>query len=166
MAHLNPGLKVARPRSDSRADETITESDAVKKVGQHLKYDANVLANHGIIAGIAHDTMLQSYIIDAGSRHDMGSLALKYLGQRVISFEEVAGKGAKQVSFDHVDIEQAAAYAAEDADVTLRLHETLMPKLEAEASLNEVYQRLELPLVPVLSKIERNGAFVSIDKLR
>ena len=88
------------------------------------------------------------------------------MGQRVISFEEVAGKGAKQVSFDHVDIEQAAAYAAEDADVTLRLHETLMPKLEAEASLNEVYQRLELPLVPVLSKIERNGAFVSIDKLR
>ena len=96
----------------------------------------------------------------------MGSLALKYLGQRVISFEEVAGKGAKQVSFDHVDIEQAAAYAAEDADVTLRLHDTLMPKLEAETALNEVYQRLELPLVPVLSKIERNGALVSIDKLR
>jgi DNA polymerase-1 len=88
------------------------------------------------------------------------------LGQRVISFEEVAGKGAKQVSFDHVDIEQAAAYAAEDADVTLRLHEALMPKLEAEATLKEVYQRLELPLVPVLSKIERNGAFVSIEKLR
>jgi DNA polymerase-1 len=88
------------------------------------------------------------------------------LGQRVISFEEVAGKGAKQVSFDHVDIEQAAAYAAEDADVTLRLHEALMPKLEAAATLNEVYQRLELPLVPVLSKIERNGAFVSIKKLR
>jgi DNA polymerase-1 len=111
--------------------------------------------------------MLQSYIIDAvGNRHDMGSLALKYLGQRVISFEEVAGKGAKQVSFDHVDIEQAAAYAAEDADVTLRLHETLMPKLEADVTLNDVYQRLELPLVPVLSKIERNGAFVSIDKLR
>jgi DNA polymerase-1 len=101
-----------------------------------------------------------------GSRHDMGSLALKYLGQRVISFEEVAGKGVKQVSFDHVDIEQAAAYAAEDADVTLRLHETLLPKLEAEPSLNDVYQRLELPLVSVLSKIERNGAFVSVDKLR
>ena len=146
----------------------LLESDAVKKVGQHLKYDANVLANHGItLRGIAHDTMLQSYIIDAvGSRHDMGSLALKYLGQRVISFEEVAGKGAKQVSFDHVDIEQAAAYAAEDADVTLRLHEALMPKLEAEATLNEVYQRLELPLVPVLSTIERNGACVSIEKLR
>ncbi len=169
LAHLNPGLEGQLDR-DRILDQMrpLLESDAVKKVGQHLKYDANVLANHGItLRGIAHDTMLQSYIIDAvGSRHDMGSLALKYLGQRVISFEEVAGKGAKQVSFDHVDIEQAAAYAGEDADVTLRLHETLMPKLEAEASLNEVYQRLELPLVPVLSKIERNGAFVSIDKLR
>ena len=169
LAHLNPGLEGQLDR-DRILDQMkpLLESDAVKKVGQHLKYDANVLANHDItLRGIAHDTMLQSYIIDAvGSRHDMGSLALKYLGQRVISFEKVAGKGAKQVSFDHVDIEQAAAYAAEDADVTLRLHEVLMPKLEAEASLNEVYQRLELPLVPVLSKIERNGAYVSIDKLR
>ena len=169
LAHLNPGLEGQLDR-DRILDQMkpLLESDAVKKVGQHLKYDANVLANHDItLRGIAHDTMLQSYIIDAaGSRHDMGSLALKYLGQRVISFEEVAGKGAKQVSFDHVDIEQAAAYAAEDADVTLRLHETLMTKLEVETALNDVYQRLELPLVPVLSKIERNGALVSIDKLR
>ena len=169
LAHLNPGLEGQLDR-DQILDQMkpLLESSAVKKVGQHLKYDANVLANHGItLRGIAHDTMLQSYIIDAvGSRHDMGSLALKYLGQRVLSFEEVAGKGVKQVSFDHVDIEQAAAYAAEDADVTLRLHETLLPKLEAEPSLNEVYQRLELPLVPVLSKIERNGAFVGVDKLR
>ena len=169
LAHLNPGLEGQLDR-DRILDQMkpLLESDAVRKVGQHLKYDANVLANHDItLRGIAHDTMLQSYIIDAvGSRHDMGSLALKYLGQRIISFEKVAGKGAKQVSFDHVDIEQAATYAAEDADVTLRLHEVLMPKLEAEASLNEVYQRLELPLVPVLSKIERNGAYVSIDKLR
>jgi len=169
LAHLNPGLEGQLDRDQILAQmKPLLESSAVKKVGQHLKYDANVLANHGItLRGIAHDTMLQSYIIDAvGSRHDMGSLALKYLGQRVISFEEVAGKGVKQVSFDHVDIEQAAAYAAEDADVTLRLHETLLPKLEAEPSLNDVYQRLELPLVPVLSKIERNGAFVSVDKLR
>ena len=169
LAHLNPGLEGQLDRDQILAQmKPLLECSAVKKVGQHLKYDANVLANHGItLRGIAHDTMLQSYIIDAvGSRHDMGSLALKYLGQRVISFEEVAGKGVKQVSFDHVDIEQAAAYAAEDADVTLRLHETLLPKLEAEPSLNDVYQRLELPLVPVLSKIERNGAFVSVDKLR
>ena len=169
LAHLNPGLEGQLDRDQILAQmKPLLESSAVKKVGQHLKYDANILANHGItLRGIAHDTMLQSYIIDAvGSRHDMGSLALKYLGQRVISFEEVAGKGVKQVSFDHVDIEQAAAYAAEDADVTLRLHETLLPKLEAEPSLNDVYQRLELPLVPVLSKIERNGAFVGVDKLR
>ena len=169
LAHLNPGLEGQLDRDQILAQmKPLLESSAVKKVGQHLKYDANVLANHGItLRGIAHDTMLQSYIIDAvGSRHDMGSLALKYLGQRVISFEEVAGKGVKQVSFDHVDIEQAAAYAAEDADVTLRLHETLLPKLAAEPSLNDVYQRLELPLVPVLSKIERNGAFVGVDKLR
>ena len=169
LAHLNPGLEGQLDRDQILAQmKPVLESSAVKKVGQHLKYDANVLANHGItLRGIAHDTMLQSYIMDAvGSRHDMGSLALKYLGQRVISFEEVAGKGVKQVSFDHVDIEQAAAYAAEDADVTLRLHETLLPKLEAEPSLNDVYQRLELPLVSVLSKIERNGAFVSVDKLR
>jgi len=169
LAHLNPGLEGQLDRDQILAQmKPLLESSAVKKVGQHLKYDANILANHGItLRGIAHDTMLQPYIIDAvGSRHDMGSLALKYLGQRVISFEEVAGKGVKQVSFDHVDIEQAAAYAAEDADVTLRLHETLLPKLEAEPSLNDVYQRLELPLVPVLSKIERNGAFVSVDKLR
>ena len=169
LAHLNPGLEGQLDRGQILDQmKPLLESSAVKKVGQHLKYDANVLANHGItLRGIAHDTMLQSYIIDAvGSRHDMGSLALKYLGQRVISFEEVAGKGVKQVSFDHVDIKQAAAYAAEDADVTLRLHETLLPKLEAEPSLNEVYQRLELPLVPVLSKIERNGAFVGVDKLR
>ena len=106
-------------------------------------------------------------MIDAvGSRHDMGSLALKYLGQRVISFEEVAGKGAKQVSFDHVDIERAAAYAAEDADVTLRLHDALTSRLAAEPRLREVYETLELPLVPVLSKIERNGAFINVDRLR
>jgi DNA polymerase-1 len=111
--------------------------------------------------------MLESYVLDAvGSRHDMGSLALKYLGQRVISFEEVAGKGAKQITFDHVPIEQAAEYAAEDADVTLRLHEALMPRLEAEPKLRGVYEDLELPLVPVLSKIERNGAYVSVDRLR
>jgi DNA polymerase-1 len=96
----------------------------------------------------------------------MGSLALKYLGQRVISFEEVAGKGAKQVSFDHVDIERASAYAAEDADVTLRLHEALASRLAAEPRLCEVYENLELPLVPVLSKIERNGAFIDVDRLR
>lgn len=169
LAHINPGLEGQLNREQVLGQlRPLLESDAVKKVGQHLKYDANVLANHGIsLRGIAHDTMLESYVLDAvGSRHDMGSLALKYLGQRVISFEEVAGKGAKQITFDHVPIEQAAEYAAEDADVTLRLHEALMPRLEAEPKLREVYEDLELPLVPVLSKIERNGAYVSVDRLR
>lgn len=169
LAHINPGLEGQLNREQVLEQlRPLLESDAVKKVGQHLKYDANVLANHGIsLRGIAHDTMLESYVLDAvGSRHDMGSLALKYLGQRVISFEEVAGKGAKQITFDHVPIEQAAEYAAEDADVTLRLHEALMPRLEAEPKLREVYEDLELPLVPVLSKIERNGAYVSVDRLR
>ena len=169
LAHINPGLEGQLNREQVLEQlRPLLESDAVKKVGQHLKYDANVLANHGIsLRGIAQDTMLESYVLDAvGSRHDMGSLALKYLGQRVISFEEVAGKGAKQITFDHVPIEQAAEYAAEDADVTLRLHEALMPRLEAEPKLREVYEDLELPLVPVLSKIERNGAYVSVDRLR
>ena len=169
LAHINPGLEGQLNREQVLEQlRPLLESDVVKKVGQHLKYDANVLANHGIsLRGIAHDTMLESYVLDAvGSRHDMGSLALKYLGQRVISFEEVAGKGAKQITFDHVPIEQAAEYAAEDADVTLRLHEALMPRLEAEPKLREVYEDLELPLVPVLSKIERNGAYVSVDRLR
>ena len=169
LAHINPGLEGQLNREQVLEQlRPLLESDVVKKVGQHLKYDANVLANHGIsLRGIAHDTMLESYVLDAvGSRHDMGSLALKYLGQRVISFEEVAGKGAKQITFDHVPIEQAAEYAAEDADVTLRLHQALMPRLEAEPKLREVYEDLELPLVPVLSKIERNGAYVSVDRLR
>ena len=169
LAHINPGLEGQLNREQVLEQlRPLLESNAVKKVGQHLKYDANVLANHGIsLRGIAHDTMLESYVLDAvGSRHDMGSLALKYLGQRVISFEEVAGKGVKQITFDHVPIEQAAEYAAEDADVTLRLHEALMPRLEAEPKLREVYEDLELPLVPVLSKIERNGAYVSVDRLR
>ena len=169
LAHINPGLEGQLNREQVLEQlRPLLESDVIKKVGQHLKYDANVLANHGIsLRGIAHDTMLESYVLDAvGSRHDMGSLALKYLGQRVISFEEVAGKGVKQITFDHVPIEQAAEYAAEDADVTLRLHEALMPRLEAEPKLREVYEDLELPLVPVLSKIERNGAYVSVDRLR
>lgn len=169
LAHISPGLEGQLNREHVLEQlRPLLESEDSKKVGQHLKYDANVLTNHGItLRGIAHDTMLESYVIDAvGSRHDMGSLALKYLGQRVISFEEVAGKGAKQVSFDHVDIERASAYAAEDADVTLRLHEALASRLAAEPRLCEVYENLELPLVPVLSKIERNGAFIDVDRLR
>lgn len=137
------------------------------KVGQNLKYDASVLANHGIVLkGIAFDTMLESYVLDStATRHDMDSLALKYLGLKTIHFEDVAGKGAKQLSFNQVDLEQAGPYAAEDADITLRLHQTLWPPLQEEAGLSKVFTDIEMPLVPVLSRIERQGALLSRELL-
>ena len=145
----------------------LLEDAETAKVGQHLKYDANVLANHGItLRGIHDDTMLESYILDAaGSRHDLDTLALKYLGQQTIHFEDIAGKGTKQLTFNQVPIEQAAPYAAEDAEVTLRLHQMLSEKLNQTPSLSTLYRELEMPLVPVLSRIERNGALVCRDTL-
>ena len=145
----------------------LLEDAETAKVGQHLKYDANVLANHGItLRGIHDDTMLESYILDAaGSRHDLDTLALKYLGQQTIHFEDIAGKGAKQLTFNQVPIEQAAPYAAEDAEVTLRLHQMLSENLNQTPSLSTLYRELEMPLVPVLSRIERNGALVCRDTL-
>ena len=141
----------------------LLEDPAKAKVGQNLKYDRNVLANHGIdLQGIEHDTMLESYVSDStATPHDMDSLALKYLGQKTIHFVDIAGKGAKQLTFDQIKLEEAGPYAAEDADITLRLHQALWPKLESEPSLTEVYREIELPLVPVLSRIERTGALVS-----
>ena len=145
----------------------LLEDVETAKGGQHLKYDANVLANHGItLRGIHDDTMLESYILDAaGSRHDLDTLALKYLGQQTIHFEDIAGKGAKQLTFNQVPIEQAAPYAAEDAEVTLRLHQMLSENLNQTPSLSTLYRELEMPLVPVLSRIERNGALVCRDTL-
>ena len=145
----------------------ILEDESVGKVGQHLKYDANVLANHDItLRGIREDTMLESYVLDStSSRHDLDTLALSYLNQSTISFEEVAGKGAKQLTFNQVPIEQAAPYAAEDAEVTWRLHAVLSDRLHQVESLSSLYRELEIPLVPVLSRIERNGALVCRDTL-
>jgi DNA polymerase-1 len=145
----------------------LLEDDDRAKLGQNLKYDASVLANHGItLRGIAFDTMLESYVLDStGSRHDMDSLALKYLGMKTIHFEDVAGKGAKQLTFNQVQIEDAAPYAAEDADITLRLHHALWPKLQAEPTLASVFEEIERPLVPVLSRIERQGALISRELL-
>ena len=133
-----------------------------QKVGQNLKYDMSVLARYGIeLRGIAFDTMLESYVLNSvATRHNMDDLALKYLGKSTIPFEEVAGKGAKQITFDQVDIEIAAKYAAEDADITLQLHEALWPKLHALPSLQSVFEKIELPLVSVLSRIERNGVLL------
>jgi DNA polymerase-1 len=168
LAHDYPGAPDQLNRDAVlEALRPLLEDAKTAKVGQHLKYDANVLANHGItLRGIHDDTMLESYILDAaGSRHDLDTLALKYLGQRTIHFEDIAGKGAKQLTFNQVPIEQAAPYAAEDAEVTLRLHQMLSEKLNQTPSLATLYRELEMPLVPVLSRIERNGALVCRDTL-
>ncbi len=137
------------------------------KLGQHLKYDANVLANYGIeLRGIAHDTMLESYVLNSTvTRHDMDSLAERYLHRRTIHYEDVAGKGAKQIPFAQVAVEQATTYAAEDAEVTLALHRTLWPRLQAEPRLESLYRDVEIPLVPVLSRMERTGVLVDVDLL-
>ena len=168
LAHDYPGAPDQLNRDAVlEALKPLLEDERVAKVGQHLKYDANVLVNHGItLRGIHEDTMLESYVIDsAGSRHDLDTLALKYLGQRTIHFEDIAGKGAKQLTFNQVPIEQAAPYAAEDAEVTFRLHQQLSEKLKQEPALSALYRELEIPLVPVLSRIERNGALVCRDTL-
>jgi len=140
----------------------LLEDPSIKKVGQNLKYDMSVLAQHGIkLQGIAFDTMLESYVFDSvATRHDMDSLAEKYLEETCISFSDVAGKGAAQLTFNQVALEQAGPYAAEDADITLRLHQCLWPKVQAQPTLEAVFNDLELPLLPVLSKIERTGALV------
>ena len=146
----------------------LLEDEQQAKVGQNLKYDASVLANHGIsLRGIRFDTMLESYVLDStATRHDMDSLALKYLGQKTIHFEDVAGKGAKQLTFNQITVEEAGPYAAEDADITLRLHQTLWPRLEQESGLCSVFLDIEVPLVPVLSRIERQGALLSRELLQ
>jgi len=147
----------------------LLEDEAIKKIGQNLKYDMSVLAEDvGItLRGVTYDTMLESYVLDSvATRHDMDSLSLKYLGRKTISFEDIAGKGAKQLTFNQVGLHEASRYAAEDADVTLRLHQTLWPKLEKEGRLPEVFRDIELPLVTVLSRIERNGTYVDATLLK
>ncbi|MCC7120379.1 MAG: DNA polymerase I [Gammaproteobacteria bacterium] len=146
----------------------LLEDPRVAKVGHHAKYDRNVLLNHGIeLNGIRYDTMLESYVLNStATRHDLDSLALQYLGLSTILFEDVAGKGAKQLTFNEVPLELAAPYAAEDADVCLRLHEQLWPRLAAAPRLPAVLTDIEIPLVPVLSRIERRGVLVDVGMLR
>ena len=146
----------------------LLENPDQAKVGQNLKYDKNVLANHGItLEGIAEDTMLESYVLNSvATRHDMDSLAMQYLGEKTISFESIAGKGAKQLTFNQIDLEKAAPYAAEDADITLRLHKTLRPKLKDTGKLASVYEDIDLPLVPVLSRMEQRGTLINASTLR
>jgi DNA polymerase-1 len=163
LGHNYPGAPAQLPRDEVLASlKPLLEDPQQAKLGQNLKYDMSVLANHDItLRGVAHDTMLESYVLDStATRHDMDSLALKYLGHKTISYEEVAGKGARQINFSQVAIDDAAPYAAEDADITLRLHQQLWPKLEALPSLAQLYQELEIPLLTVLSRIERHGVLV------
>jgi DNA polymerase-1 len=140
----------------------LLEDPAMQIVGQNLKYDMSVLARYDVaLAGVAHDTMLQSYVFNSvATRHNMDALAAKYLGEQTIKFEDIAGKGVKQLTFNQVPVEQASDYAAEDADITLRLHEHLWPQLQAVPGLASVYSDIELPLLRVLSEVERNGALV------
>ena len=154
-------------RSVLEALRPLLESERPKKICQNLKYDMSVLANHGIsLAGGGYDTMLESYVLDStGTRHDMDSLALKYLQYNTIHYEDVAGKGVKQVPFQNVALEYAGDYAAEDADIMLRLHEQLWPKLAAQPRLEALFREVEMPLVNVLSTIERNGVAVDVRML-
>ncbi|MEM7208963.1 MAG: 5'-3' exonuclease H3TH domain-containing protein [Pseudomonadota bacterium] len=145
----------------------LLESDSVKKIGQNLKYDYSVLLNHGVeMRGISHDTLLESFVLDStAGRHDMDSLAKRHLDVETVHFEDIAGKGKNQLTFDQIEIEKASHYAAEDADITLQLHSAIWPKLNQIESLTNLYQSVELPLVDVLSRIERNGVKIDPDML-
>ena len=163
LAHDYPGAPDQLPRDEVLAKlKPWLESGNKKKVGHHLKYDAHILARYDIaLGGMAYDSMLESYVLNSvATRHDMDSVAQHYLGKKTIHYEDVAGKGAKQLTFNQIDLETAAPYAAEDADVTLQLHETLWAQLEDIPSLRQVYEDIEQPLVPVLFGMEEAGVLV------
>jgi DNA polymerase-1 len=169
LAHAYPGVPEQLDRSQALAALAPLFADAGKrKIGQHGKFDLHVLRRHGVeVAGYAEDTLLQSFVLNSGSsRHDMDSLAKRFLGYDTVRYEDVAGKGAKQILFSQVALEDATRYAAEDADITLRLHHALAPKLAAEPGLQRVYREIEMPLVPVLERIEANGVRVDAEELR
>jgi DNA polymerase-1 len=168
LAHDYPGAPDQLNREQVLAQlRPLLEDPARPKIGQHLKYDWHVLANHGIaLRGIRHDTLLQSYLLDSTARHNLDSLAEQHLNLRTIHYEDVAGKGAKQLHFNEVAVEQAGFYAAEDADVALRLHHCLWPCLQAEPELRQLYEELEIPLISVLARMERLGVRVDAPLLR
>jgi DNA polymerase-1 len=163
LAHDYPGAPSQLERNAVlQALKPLLEDPARAKLGQHLKYDMHVLQNHGVqVRGQRYDTMLESYVLNStATRHDMDSMALKYLGVNTIHFEDVAGKGAKQIGFNQVSVERASEYSAEDADITLRLHQVLWPQLEAVPALAKLYQEIEQPLVPVLQRMEYRGVLL------
>ncbi len=169
FGHNFPGAPVQLDRTQALAQLVPLLTDpAVRKLGQHGKYDLHVMRRHGVeLAGYAHDTLLESFVLNSGSaRHDMDSLAKRYLGYDTVKYEDVCGKGAKQIPFAQISLEDATRYAAEDADITLRLHHVLGPKLAAEPGLERVYREIEMPLVDVLARIEANGVCVDAAELR
>ena len=169
LAHDYPGAPPQLDRDTVLAAlKPLLESPRHHKLGHHLKYDMHVLANHGIaLQGHTYDSMLESYVLNSvATRHDMDSTALKYLGVHTIHFEDVAGKGARQLTFNQVDVARATEYSAEDADVTLQLHRALWPQICATPKLRELYETIEQPLVPVLYRMERAGVLVDRDQLK
>ncbi len=169
VGHTYPGVPAQLDLRDTLdALREVLESDQHRKLGQHGKYDIHVLRRHGVnVDGYADDTMLESFIWNSSAtRHDMDSLAKRYLGYDTIKFEDVAGKGAKQIPFSEVAIDDATGYAAEDADITLRLHRVLSAKLATIPALEQVYREIEIPLVPVLARMEANGILIDADELR
>jgi DNA polymerase-1 len=168
VAHRYPGAPAQLSRGHVLAKLKPWLEDATKpKVGQHLKYDCHVLQNYGIhVQGIVHDTLLESYVVESHRSHDMDSLALRWLNRKTISYVEICGKGASQIGFDEVDIERATEYAAEDADITFQLHQTLWPKIDKVDGLRFIYQTIELPTSRVLQRIERNGVFIDVQRLQ
>jgi DNA polymerase-1 len=163
VGHNYPGAPEQPDREQVLAKlRPLLESPDQLKVGQHIKYDMNVLSLYGIdVQGVAFDTMLESYVFNStGSRHDMDSLALKYLGRQTTHYEDVAGKGAKQISFSQVNVEDASHYAAEDADITFQLHQHLWPRLREAPPLDSVLENIEMPLVPVLARMEQRGVLI------
>ncbi len=167
LAHTAPGAPEQLPRDEVLAKlKPWLEAVDRKKVLQNAKYDQHVFANHHIVlAGIAHDTMLQSYVIESDKGHDLGQLCSRHLGLETIAYEDLCGKGAKQIGFDQVDIERAATYAAEDADVTLRVHDVLHPQFAKEPGLSRIYHEIELPARQVIWQMERTGILVDGDTL-
>ncbi|WP_027796264.1 DNA polymerase I [Paraburkholderia acidipaludis] len=167
VGHRGPDVPEQLPLDEVLARlKPWLEGEQYKKVGQHMKYDEQVLANYGIaLGGVEYDTMLESYVLESHRSHDMDSLALRHLGIKTIKYEEVAGKGAQQIGFDEVALDKAAEYAAEDADITLQLHLALYPQIEQEKGLGYVYREIEMPTSRVLRQMERNGVLIDAERL-
>jgi len=162
LAHHYPGApqQIAREHALHKLKYWL-ESTTHHKLGQNLKYDQHIFANHGIsLRGVTEDTLLESYVLESHKPHDMDNLAVRHLGVKTVSYTEVVGKGAKQIGFDQVDLDTATKYAAEDADITLQLHRDLSPQLKAQGRLDEVYRNIELPVREVLFRMERNGVLI------